>query len=109
MDFRILLTFLLLSVSGALHAQDYHGQVVGSNSSPVGNASVIMLDGNYRTLTFARSGRDGRYTVVTPSGKTGKWLTFVCMGFERDTIPLEGFVQGQKTVLTEKSFKIIKK
>ena len=106
MDFRILLTFLLLSVSGALHAQDYHGQVVGSNSSPVGNASVIMLDGNYRTLTFARSGRDGRYTVVTPSGKTGKWLTFVCMGFERDTIPLEGFVQGQKTVLTEKSFKI---
>jgi len=106
MDFRILLTFLLLSVSWTLHAQDYRGQVVGSNGSPVGSASVIMLDDNRRTLTFARSGRDGRYTVVTPKDKTGKWLVFVCMGYERDTISLDNFVQGQKTMLTEKSFKI---
>lgn len=101
-----LLTFLLLAFTGILHAQEYHGQIVDSKNAPIGNASVIMLDTNKKTLTFTRSGKNGKYSITTPTGKAGKWLTFVCMGFDRDTVSLDGFQQGCKTVLLEKSFKI---
>lgn len=80
--------------------------LVDSEERPVANASVIMLDAKGTTLTFTKSKGDGSYSVSTPENKVGKLLALVRMGYERDTLSLENFEQGQKTVLLEKAFEI---
>ncbi len=97
----LLLLFRLSSV-----AQEYHGKVIDSKSQPISNASVIMLNGKGKTIAFTKSTANGGYMISAPEEKGGKYLTFVCMGYDRDTISLEGFKQGQATILYEKAFEI---
>lgn len=99
-----LLLLLLCRLSGL--AQEYHGKVVDGESHPISNASVVMLNGKGKTIAFAKTAANGGYMVSAPAEKGGRYLTFVCMGYERDTITLEGFKQGQVTMLHEKEFEI---
>lgn len=103
---RYICLFLLILFRIVAVAQQYDGVVVDSKNAPINNVSVIMLDEKGTTLTFTKSRANGAYSISTPTNRAGKYITFVCMGYERDTIPLSSFHQGQRSQLIEKSFEI---
>ena len=92
---------MLLTASKA-GAQTYEGVAVSADGEPVPGTSVILLNGQKKPVSFARADADGRFAVRTPDGKEGRWLAFIALGFQRDTISATGFVSGSRHVMHEK-------
>lgn len=100
-----LVTFMLLAITGA-RAQTFDGMVVTSQDQPIKGVSVMLLNDQKRATNFARTDASGRYAVKVPEEKNCPWLVFSGIGYQRDTISTEGFVQGQVQTLQEKALEI---
>lgn len=95
------MAIMLLAVTSA-GAQTYEGVAVTADGAPVPGTSVILLNGQKKPLSFARADADGRFAVKTPARKEGRWLAFIALGFQRDTISAQGFKSGSRHVMQEK-------
>lgn len=91
-----------LIVATAAEAQTYGGIVCTADGEPIPGASVVLLNGQKKPVSFARSEETGAYEVNVPEGKEGRWLAFIALGFERDTISTAGFTSGRKHTMHEK-------
>lgn len=105
---RVVTVWLMafLFVVTTARAQTFEGMVVTSQGQPIKGASVMLLNGQKRAVSFARTDATGKYVVKTPDGKDGHWLVFTGVGYAPDTISTGGFAQGQKQVLQEKTIEI---
>lgn len=98
------LAFLFLLFCTAAKAQEYKGTVINSTEKPLENVSVILLGNNRRTsLRFARTDKNGRFSLSTPQGRQGDALIFSCMGYERDTLSIKDYTPNTIIRLKEKS------
>lgn len=69
---------------------------------------VLLADSGRTTVRFARTAADGRFSIDsrTKSGNTAFALLFTAMGYEKDTIAIAGFRNGQTVIMPEKSLQI---
>lgn len=98
----VLMFWLMLTASG----QSFNGCIVDVAGDAIAGASVILLDADRKTVNFARSGRDGTFSVAGKAGRTASFLIFSCVGFERDTLATDQFTNGQKVMLLNKAVEI---
>lgn len=62
----------------------------------------MVLDAKGKIVKFAKTDKQGHFTVVTPEGKEAANLSFVCVGFAKYNLPVGKFKQGMKVALEEK-------
>lgn len=107
--FRYLPLLLMLALTATGRAQTLTGVVASAGGRPLPQATVVLLaDSGRTTVRFARTAADGRFSIDsrTKSGNMAFALLFTAMGYEKDTIAIAGFRNGQTVIMPEKSLQI---
>lgn len=99
------LVVLLLSVVLSVSGQTYSGKVTGKGAALSG-VSVTLMDENHTAIKFAKTDKQGMFSIGTPEGKEAAFLQFVFLGYEKRTIPTTDFRQSQTIALEEKFIEI---
>lgn len=100
---HFLLIIFLLSLCAPLSAQtSFTGIVVNEAGKTLPSVSVMLLDAKGRIVKFAKTDKQGCFSLTTPEGKETVNLSFTCVGFARLNLPIGKFKQGMKVALEEK-------
>ena len=100
---HFLLILFLLGLCAPLSAQtSFTGTVVNEAGKTLPSVSVMLLDAKGRIVKFAKTDKQGCFTLATPEGKETVNLSFACVGFARFNLPVGKFKQGMKVTLEEK-------
>ncbi len=106
---RLILMFsLLCTVSLSVFPQSFTGKVVSlDGGKPVKAATVLLIGTGGKTiLKSSRTDGKGHFSVAVPEGKTAERLIFSCVGYDRDTVFIRNFRNGQTVRLAEKAVNI---
>lgn len=99
----IFLLFLLNVTAFAQKAATFSGRVTDAHGNPVASASVILINEKGNNIKFAKTDKQGHFSIVQPEGKVTAKLAFLCLGYARQEIAVGTFQKGDKHVtLTEK-------
>ena len=98
----IMMLCLMLTASG----QSFNGHIVDDAGSPIQGASVILLDTRRKAINFARSTQNGTFALAGKAGRSAGFLVFSCVGFERDTLNVATFTNGQSVTMHSKAVEI---
>lgn len=96
-----------MSGTGISHAQQtLSGKIVSKeDSTPVAGAFVYAYSGN--TLTgYALADGEGSFCVAIPPGKTADRISVTCLGFNSETVSVDGRTTAYMISLTENNISI---
>ena len=98
-----LLLYIIILVSLEGKAQNFTGRVEDMSGKPLASASVVAKGDGGSVVAFARSGRDGSFSLTIPQGKEAKDVEFLMMGFAKVMIPLKDYKNGQTVRMSEQA------
>ena len=99
------LVFLLHHVTAA--PQEISGLTVNENGQAAYPVAVIVLDKEYRHVSFCNNTSEGRFALsMTSHAEDAAYLLFSGMGYERDTISLKEWRNGGTITLKSKETRL---
>lgn len=101
---RLYLIFSFLIIVQGMKAQTLQGRVGDNTGRHLDAVSVTLLDKGGKILSFAKTDKQGRFTVQIPVNKTAGFISFSRMGYSKKDFPLEDFPNGQTVVMQEEAF-----
>lgn len=84
-------------------AQTYTGKVVKTDGTAMESATVILQNEVGGMLKFSKTNKQGQFAITTPEGKKAATLTFVSVGFNKKTLSLNDYKNGQATTMEERT------
>ncbi len=100
---RTLTTCILCCILMTATAQTYTGKVVKADGTAMESATVILQNEKGTTLKFSKTNKQGQFSITTPEGKKAARLTFVSVGFNKKTVSLNDYKNGQSTAMEERT------
>lgn len=98
---------LLLSAIFAANAQTYTGKVIDGKSKEVLEAvSVILLGTDHSPVAFIYTDAAGVFSLPVPKDTHPVEISFSMLGYDRNTIPLSQYKNGQTVGMEQKTFQI---
>lgn len=108
MKSRIVVCFvLLLTAVSPLNAQTYTGKVIdATDKQALVAVSVILLGADHSPVAFLATDSVGAFSIPVPKGTHPVEIAFSMLGYERRTIPLEQYRNGQTVRMDSKAFQL---
>lgn len=104
---RYLFCCLFIYITTILHAQNYQGSVVDSNTNKALDIVVVgILKADSITMNFVYTDTNGRFYISSPSNIKGSYLSFSLLGYEPRIVPIKDFHNGMQIPMKSKTFKI---
>ena len=100
---RFFLSISLLLSAVAMQAQTFQGKVTDDNDKPLEAVSVTLLDRGDKIVSFAKTDKQGAFSVKTPENKTAETITFSRMGYAKVRMTLLDFHNNQTVVMQEEA------
>lgn len=100
------LAALLLTSASHGWSQTMGGTVKGKDYGRLMGASVVVANGEGKTVAYAITDADGRFRLAIPDGGSPAKATVSYMGYQTKTIPFSQMRDGMTVTLSEGSFKL---
>ncbi len=93
---------LLVLCSPILAQHSFTGTVVDDSGKSLASVSVMLLDAKGRIIKFAKTDKQGSFSLTTPKEKETVNLSFASVGFARLNLPVGKFKSGMTVTMEEK-------
>lgn len=102
---RLLVAFFLVLTPFHLQAQTYKGKVIDTYKKEMSGVSVIIYDGNDKTVAYTYTSISGDFSI-SDKEKRGDKIVFSYMGYAKRILPLSAFSSPQIVELEEAPFSL---